>query len=453
MQNRWDVIIVGARCAGAALAGFLAQRGARVLVLERDAEGSDMPMSTHLIHPAGMDQLDALGVGDAAREGAEPIRRPRIAANTVSLVSPYPEGRAAYCVRRGRLDGLLQAAARKAGATLEFGTRVVDLLRDGERVTGVVTERNGEQSSLRAELVVGADGSHSLVAKLTGVESYLSVDSPRGGYWFYWPKTRAWNEGFHAEHDALIAYEGSDLRYVFPTNDDQLLMVAAPDAQVACAWGRDYRQKYIDFLRASEHTRALTEGTAPLGKGIGLLKTTFFYRRPIGPGFALVGDAGHTKDFATGQGISEALISARAMADAIMVGTDAAMLDFWRERDLHSLPYYFEANRLGAVEVNDPMFRLVLQKLAADPKKASRIAEIMDRKRSPLALASTPELFGWLLSALVRGQFDVWSSFISTGKQMAGFARTLSERKQAFEGKSLRLALPAPKLAPSPSLA
>ena len=64
-----DVIVVGARCAGAALATFLARRGVDVLLLERSSAGSEQVLSTHLVHPAGMKVLDELGVGDAVRAG------------------------------------------------------------------------------------------------------------------------------------------------------------------------------------------------------------------------------------------------------------------------------------------------------------------------------------------------------------------------------------------------
>lgn len=446
-MERWDVVVVGARCAGAALSIRLARRGARVIMVERDALGSDMPMSTHLVHPPGMDELDALGVGASLCVGAPAIRKSGLVADDAKLVTHYPGDRAAYCIRRHRLDGQLQRAALNAGAELLDRTRVVDLVREGPRVQGVVIERDGVQRELRATWVVGADGAHSTVAKLTGVEEYLTVDSPRGGYWFYWPKTRAWDEGAHADHDSLIAYEGSDLRYAFPTDDEQLLLVGAPSAEVARSWGRDYKARYIDFMRASPHTAALVENNAPLGKGIGLLKARFFYRRPIGEGFALVGDAGHTKDFSTGQGISEALLSAHALSDAISVGTPAAMFDFWRERDLTSLPYYFDANRLGALDVNDAMFRLVLAKLAADPKKAGRIGEAMDRRRNPAELTSMPELLGWVFGAVLRGRFDVLRGFMKAGGEIAKDQRAFRERKRAFTAKFDRPALPS---APAP---
>ena len=63
----YDVVIVGARCAGATLATFLVRAGASVLLLEKDRLRSDQILSTHTIHPPGLDILDEVGVGAADR--------------------------------------------------------------------------------------------------------------------------------------------------------------------------------------------------------------------------------------------------------------------------------------------------------------------------------------------------------------------------------------------------
>ena len=67
IQSRYDVVIVGARCAGATLATFLARAGASVLLLDKDPHSTDQILSTHTIHPPGLDVLDQVGVGNAVR--------------------------------------------------------------------------------------------------------------------------------------------------------------------------------------------------------------------------------------------------------------------------------------------------------------------------------------------------------------------------------------------------
>ena len=113
-ESRYDVVIVGARCAGATLATFLARAGASVLVLDKDRLPSDQILSTHTIHPPGLDVLDDVGVGDAVRAVAPPTRIIRLRKNESFVDIECPDGRAEYCPRRARLDGLLQDAAVSA---------------------------------------------------------------------------------------------------------------------------------------------------------------------------------------------------------------------------------------------------------------------------------------------------------------------------------------------------
>ena len=135
---RFDVVVVGARCAGAPLAQRLAGGGASVALLDAAALPSTQPLSTHLVQPRGMDELDALGVGDAVRGLCPALERFRLAYDGNQVRVPYGPGRAAHCLRRGALDELLQDAAVRAGAELRPRTRVTGLVRDsGGRVRGL----------------------------------------------------------------------------------------------------------------------------------------------------------------------------------------------------------------------------------------------------------------------------------------------------------------------------
>ena len=100
MPDRYDVIIVGARCAGATLAIYLARQGASVLVLDRDPLPSDQVLSTHVVHAPGMDVLDEVGVGDAVRAVAPAMRVVRLRKNDGIVDVEMPRGREEYCPRR-----------------------------------------------------------------------------------------------------------------------------------------------------------------------------------------------------------------------------------------------------------------------------------------------------------------------------------------------------------------
>ena len=185
-HDRYDVIVVGARCAGATLATYLARGGASVLVVDKDTLPSDQIISTHTIHSAGMDVLDEVAVGDAVRAVAPAMRIVRLRKNEGIVDVPTAEGRHEYCPRRKRLDTLLQGAAHNAGAAVLDRTRVVGIEWQNGRAAGIRAVRDGEERLFTAPLIVGADGRHSTVARLTNAPEYLGYDAPRGAYWGYW---------------------------------------------------------------------------------------------------------------------------------------------------------------------------------------------------------------------------------------------------------------------------
>jgi 2-polyprenyl-6-methoxyphenol hydroxylase-like FAD-dependent oxidoreductase len=117
-SERFDVIIVGARCAGSPLAAFLARAGVRVCVVDQARFPSDTP-STHGIQPVGVQILERLGVLKSLLDIATPIERAtialgesRIEVDRISAVLGAPM----LNVRRVHLDQLLLEAAAASGA-------------------------------------------------------------------------------------------------------------------------------------------------------------------------------------------------------------------------------------------------------------------------------------------------------------------------------------------------
>src|SRR5688572_8019341 len=128
MSNKYDVVIIGARCAGAALATYLARSGAKVALVDAQAKHSDAIVSTHTLHPAGVDVLKELGLGPEFTERTPAWKTFRFDMEGSVIDIPMPPGREEYCPRRYFLDGLLQDAAETAGADFFDKTRCVDLL-------------------------------------------------------------------------------------------------------------------------------------------------------------------------------------------------------------------------------------------------------------------------------------------------------------------------------------
>lgn len=332
----YDVIVVGARCAGASLAMLLARSGHRVALLDRAAFPSDT-MSTHFLWPRGGGRLQAWGLLDRLQaRGCEPIREITFDVGPVRLcgMAPATGGAAfAYSPRRTVLDALLVAAAVEAGAELAEAFTVDELLWSEGRVVGVSGHhRGGRGSSIRAQVVVGADGLHSTLARRVGAHPYREHPPLTGVYYSYWSGLSGLGASFNARPGRLIL--------VWPTNDELTC--------VYVAWPRDeFRQVRKDAEREFHAALGLVPGLADtVASGrreqrfVGTDDLPNLYRASAGPGWALAGDAGHHKDPSTGMGMSDAFGAADLLAGAIhggLVGQqpiDDALADYQRQRDI-----------------------------------------------------------------------------------------------------------------------
>lgn len=405
------VLIAGARCAGATLATHLARAGVDVTLVDSDHLPSDQPLSTHHISRYGMRLLNELGVGDKVREIA-PGTPTAIDMGDERVLVRHPPELAATCPRRLDLDAILLDEARAAGARIRTRTRLVELVRDGERVAGALV-RNGEQRELiRADVVVGADGRNSAVAELVGAREYHGYDGPCSGYWAYWPRPSWYADDPRYQGAAILSNQDDHYLIVFPANRDLVVLgIGFPNEQLP-EWRGRHRERLLERLRGHEITAPLAQGD-PVGKVMGILKPRYFFREAAGPGWALVGDAGLHLDPAAGLGISDALRDARALADAVVEGGDHALTRYWRERDVRSIELFEHARNVGTPGINNPLTRLIYRKMAADPALTARLAAVLDRERSPFALATPGEMVRWVAGAVLRGDFGVVPPFLA----------------------------------------
>jgi 2-polyprenyl-6-methoxyphenol hydroxylase-like FAD-dependent oxidoreductase len=338
-----DVIVVGGRCSGAPTAMLLARAGFKVRVVEQSSELGDT-LSGHMVKPAGTTRLQAWGLFDAVLEtGAPPVRSGRgwLAGQPIGELpsmasSDEPAGQGSATVapaiapRRGALDPVLLEGARQAGATVDMGNSVRGLLTEGSRVTGVGTDR-GEY---RARLVIGADGRNSRVARLAGAAKYIDNSPATYHYYTYWKGATV--SGFCAFLD------GGSFIGMFPTNDDlTMVFFQAPHAGFNVA-RRSPTEHYLAVLKAQPAAMEFLAGAAPVEpvRGTGDLPT--FFRVSAGPGWALVGDAGHHKDPLIARGMADAFWDAELITAAITSGWDGdldrALADYTTQRDACARP-------------------------------------------------------------------------------------------------------------------
>lgn len=366
----YDVIVVGARVAGASTAMLLARRGLSVLVVDRAGFPSDT-LSTHQVQLPGVARLHRWGILEAIEAArTPPTRRVRYDAGEVVLEGSFPpfEGiDALFSPRRRLLDALLVDAARAAGAEVRERFAVDELLWSDGRVTGV---RSGIRTE-RASLVIGADGRHSMVAKAVNAQAYRAIPPLTVGYYSYWAGVPLAGGELYArpEQRRMIG--------AWPTNDGlTLIFVAAPrdefaafkaDPEHALLRSLDSAGDLADRVRAGERAERVY-GSADLHNR---------FHVPSGPGWALVGDAGLLMDPVTGQGIGHALRDAELLADAIATGRDSALADYHRCRDAAALPMYELTADIARLAPPRPEQRLLLRALEGRPDEISRFLGVI----------------------------------------------------------------------------
>lgn len=339
----FDAIVVGARCAGAPTAMLLARAGHRVLMLDRAAFPSDT-LSTHLIHQPGVAALARWGLLETVRaSGCPPLDRAVYEVADIRLegCARGVEGqRAGYAPRRHVLDAILVNAASAAGVDFRDRTSVTRLLRDDTgRVIGVEGKHRGRSFSERAHLVIGADGMRSTVARLSRARYTVQDPKLTCAYYAYWEDVPA----------ALELYEKpSSWVAAVPTNDDATLVLAYFPQSRFEEVRTNTRHAYLGQIRTT--APALYErlhGKRRIERLRGTGDQQNFFRQATGPGWALVGDAGHHKDSITARGMSDAFLQAESLARRVggRLGgdpqqLDQALRDYAEDRDASLTPGY-----------------------------------------------------------------------------------------------------------------
>jgi flavin-dependent dehydrogenase len=374
-----DVIVVGARCAGAALAMLLARKGHRVLALDRAEFPSDT-MSTHFMPPRTTGRLSSWGIlGRLAATGCPLIEtitfdmgRARIRGQPDSNMGATEM----YCPRRRVLDYMLVTAAREAGAEVREKTVVRHLVWKEGRVVGVQSETDdGAARTDNSQIVVGADGLWSRVAREVGSEPRVRQVSLSCAYYTYWENLPSDGVEFYRRKGKVIL--------LFPTHDNlSCLYVGLPHAE-SSKYQSDVKSTYLAALDDVPTLAGRMRFARQAEPFKGTNKLPNHQRQSFGPGWALVGDAAQHRDPITGMGIGDAFLGADLLADAISEGLtgqstwDAALTkyqDCFRNQTADIFEYTVRSAELPDLDPLIPFYEAISKDLDATRQLMNVIA-------------------------------------------------------------------------------
>ena len=411
MAETFDVIVVGARCAGSSLAALLARQGLRVAVLER-AEFPRDTLSSHVFQAPGINFLGRLGVLERARgTGAPFIRRfdfRHSEFRTRGAFPTRPGDRGGFMsVRRFLLDPLLAEAAAQAGAEVTMGSPVTRLVRRDGRVSGVRVKIGGNERELSARLVVGADGRNSTVARLTGSRKYHTAASQRFFYWGFFEEA-----DLGSKPEVVLHHWDGKLALGCPTDSGLYQVIVGLEVGSLPEFRVDLEGTFMTHAHSCAPVAERIAGGRRVGKLFGIVRFESFFREAAGPGWVLLGDAGHFKDPSGAQGMTDAFRQADALAPAIggAVGASDADIDaataawsVWRDRD--AFAHHWFSCDLGAAGPTPAVLTEIMRALDRRGQFDDFI-DILEHRTIPSKVLTPARLFSASARMLVGRRCD-----------------------------------------------
>jgi flavin-dependent dehydrogenase len=418
-EQPYDVIIVGGRPSGATLAARLGQGGLRVLLVDRATFPSLPAVSSPIIYACTMALLDEIGVPEDSYAYNTPKIRKVVSESREDYRAvgaiPMDRGRDyAYAIDRERFDAALwHHAAAQSGVTAREGYAVIDLIRDESgRVIGIVGKPNGgKPENVYADLVVGADGRWSLVGRKVDAPFYnVHEEHSTSLYYAYWENVAPYDI---AEPLMIASGTLDGLGYLMMDSADGTTAVVCEgrtdviERYSQGAGGAD--AMYEALLRNNPRVWDRVKDARRVTSVRGLKHTPNYYRGPAGAGWALVGDAAHHKDPLGGQGIYDAVYSAKALAEHYLafrtgrVSYEEAMSGYKAALEAETLPVY-QNTLMATANLNPPTVfqRLVGRYFCENPEFINNMSRVPARMIAPEQVVTAPMLIKTVATGVAR---------------------------------------------------
>jgi 2-polyprenyl-6-methoxyphenol hydroxylase-like FAD-dependent oxidoreductase len=378
--------------------GLLARAGWSVLLVDKATFPSDT-ISTHVIFPNTLARFEELGILERLTSRYRLSRmqmRWRIIGHLLTgRFTPIGGYDWSTSIRRIALDEVLVEWAEEAGAHTRFGARVTGLLGTGtdeDPVCGVMLQDGDE---VRGRWVIGADGRASTIASLLN----LKKKKPMAGEMSY---LLAYFRGLATTgfNDMEVNDAQQGMMHVVCEDDIDLLSVVGPPEMTRGSTA-DRERAFAQTLHAFPRTfeAALLDRAERISELVVVPETMMrgFFRRSNGPGWALVGDAGHFKHPGTAQGISDAVEQAAFLAGAA-TGDDPDLASYpaWRrERSRGHYEWSFAYGSWPVAGTTEPY----MHGLTSEDDATQDWLDTFTRRRHPEEV-NTPERLGrWFAPA------------------------------------------------------
>lgn len=353
----FEVIIVGARCAGAALATFLGQQGIRTLLIDKYAEPGPT-LSTHII--GEIEVYERLGILQSMEQSGAPlISRMRVDIHGVVTEADLVTTSRVIGLRRELLDPmLLEAARRYSSVTVKLQTKVTSVIRqDGQVSKLTCMDHRGRVHHYYGQVVVGADGRDSIVARELQARILRQPTGPLHSVCYVYasgviPQPLPTLEWYWHE-DGIVIINPID-------GDRHCIAVMVPSDKFKC-WSKSLADSFVHFLGRIRTLAPRIKNIHLVGTVRGTSAFNAFIKEAYGEGWALVGDAGGTLHPVSGVGIDNAVCGAESLA--------AELAGFLRS----NTPWHesMEAYKHTRDERIVPQFEASLKTLAKTTEQAS----------------------------------------------------------------------------------
>lgn len=376
MEER-EIVIVGASLAGSAAAMSLARAGARVTLVEKAPDPEHHKrVCGHFIQAGAVPSIERVGL-------LEPLLAAGAVVSRARLRTPFGRVESdavppSLNVRRSTMDPIVRRhAAATPGVGLVLGEQVDELLDGGVRL------RSGR--TLKADLVVGADGRDSKVAELARVPEKVTPNN-RFSYGAYYEGPTP-----DGAPDGTLWFLDPFWAAAFPTDDGLTLYACMLTHDRLPEFKRDIAGALERFVAALPDAPPIAESTLVDGP-IGKLQMPNRMRRPVAEKLALVGDAALATDPLWGVGCGWAFESAEWLGDALTAWVqgeerlERGLRRYRRTWTRRLAPHVRMIHPYSTGRRFDRMERRIYTAAARDPKVAEATGRVGVRMDSPLSV-------------------------------------------------------------------